>query len=128
MALNGSSYYQDYSEPKKPPRKNNGWAAALLVPAAALLVVTLMPGLRKKVMKEFSSPAKIKIEMSAQVWTNKDSGYYYCRGSSFYGHGAGRFMNQGDALTGGFQPALGKYCTESQSSDSKTVAERAVGR
>lgn len=125
MALNNGSYDQGYSQPNKPPRrKNNGWAAALLLPAVALLLVTLMPSLRKKVMNEFSPPVQIKVEMGAQVWTNKKTGSYYCRGSMFYGHGPGKFMNQGDALTAGFQPEQGKYCTESQSSDAKTVTRK----
>lgn len=123
MALHGSSAYDhDFSEPKKPPQRSGGGLnIVLLVLAVVLLLVLLLPGLRNKVMSSLSFRTQTKIQMGVLVWANKDAGYYYCHGSRFYGHGSGKFMNQGDALTQGFQPALKQYCTEEKGPDSKAV-------
>lgn len=123
MARHGSSYEHDYEEPKKPQKpKGAGTDLLVLLLLAALLVVVLVPSLRKKAMSELSFGTHTKIQMGVQVWANKDAGYYYCYGSRFYGHGSGKFMDQGDALTRGFQPELGKYCTGNKSPDSKAAA------
>jgi len=48
---------------------------------------------------------------SAKVWVNKQSGFYYCSGSAFYGKiKPGRYMAQGDALQTGYRPNSGEYC------------------
>ena len=57
---------------------------------------------------------KINIDPSlvgVQVWTSKDSGYYYCTDSPFYMTlQPGSIMNQRDALQSGYQPILGQFC------------------
>jgi len=57
---------------------------------------------------------QVKIDPSlvgVQVWTSKDSGYYYCTDSPFYMTlQPGIIMNQRDALQSGYQPILGGFC------------------
>ena len=49
--------------------------------------------------------------VGVQVWTSKDSGYYYCNDSPFYMTlQPGSIMNQRDALQNGYQPILGGFC------------------
>lgn len=118
MALQGSSY-DDFSEPKKPQRpENHRMELFLIVVLGALIAVIVLPSLRSRAMRAFTVRTQEKIAQDARVWANKGAGYYYCNGSRFYGHGPGSFMKQGDALTLGYQPELGKYCSESDQADS----------
>lgn len=49
--------------------------------------------------------------VAVQVWTSKPSGYYYCTDNELYKTmQPGSFMSQRDALQGGYQPKLGKFC------------------
>lgn len=123
MALQGSSYNEEYGEPQKPP-KRDGFALDLILvgTVAVVLVFLLVPGLRNRVKRVFTVETPHKVATQVKVWANKGAGYYYCSGSRFYGHGQGSFMKQGDALTLGYQPELDKYCTESKKSDLKEVA------
>jgi hypothetical protein len=45
------------------------------------------------------------------VWVIPQEGNYYCSGGALFGTRPGRFMKQADALTLGYQPATGRYCT-----------------
>jgi hypothetical protein len=122
MALQGSSYHEQYAEPKKPPKKDGfGLDLILVGTVAMILVFLLVPGLRIRVMRMFTVGTPHKIATEVTVWANKGAGYYYCSGSRFYGHGQGSFMKQGDALTLGYQPELGKYCIGKKKSDLKEV-------
>ena len=47
---------------------------------------------------------------NAAVWAIQQEGNYYCSGSVLAGRKPGKFMKQADALTLGYQPALGHYC------------------
>lgn len=122
MALQGSSYHEEYREPDKPP-KGDGFALDLILvgTAAVILVFLLVPGLRNRVTRVLTTGTSHTIPTEVKVWANKEAGYYYCSGSRFYGHGQGSFMKQGNALTLGYQPELGKYCTGSKKSDLKEV-------
>jgi hypothetical protein len=116
MALNHSSYdtmYDDHGSKPPKPQKNGGLVTILLFLATALVAALFIPGVRARVSKLFSSDAPKKVEMGAKVWADKKAGNYYCADSSFFGRGTGSYMKQGDALTLGYQPALGSYCQES---------------
>lgn len=112
MALHSSSYESMYEEPgsKPPKREGAGLVAILLVVAVAVIAVLFIPSLRARINKFFPSHVPKKVVMSAKVWADKQAGSYYCADSKFFGRGAGTYMNQGDALTLGYQPALGDYC------------------
>jgi len=121
MALNNSSYamYDDHGSKPPRPQKNGGLVTILLFLATALVAALFIPGVRARVSKLFSSDAPKKVEMGAKVWADKKAGNYYCADSSFFGRGTGSYMKQGDALTLGYQPALGSYCQESYSTHAK---------
>ena len=126
MPLQNSSYdtmYDDHGSKAPKPRDNGGFVAILLFVAAALVAALLIPGVRARVSKLFSSDAPKKVEMGARVWADKQAGNYYCADSSFFGRGTGSYMKQGDALTLGYQPALGSYCRESYSTHVKGLAQ-----
>ena len=53
------------------------------------------------------------------VWARTQSGFYYCQGGTLFGSNPGAMMAQGDALTSGYRPFGGDYCTGSQ----QTVAD-----
>jgi hypothetical protein len=124
MALHSSSYesiHQDYgSEPPK-PRKSSGGLTLLLVVAFALIAAFFIPSVRARINKFFPSETAKRVEMGVQVWANKDAGNYYCATSKFFGRGTGSYMRQGDALTLGYQPALGNYCQQSNPVHSNTL-------
>ena len=122
MALHSSSYeslHQD-SEPPK-PRKTSGGLAMLLVIGFALIAVLLIPSLRSRFDKLFPSQTPKRVEMGVRVWADKQAGNYYCSNSDFFGRGSGSYMRQGDALTLGYQPALGNYCEEGNPVHSKAL-------
>jgi hypothetical protein len=50
-------------------------------------------------------------QLRVQVWTSKDSGYYYCTDDGYYKNvQPGTFMSQGDALQSGYRSRLGQFC------------------
>jgi hypothetical protein len=123
MALHSSSYetmYEDHGS-KPPKRKESSMIVVLLFVAAALVAAFFIPGVRARVSKYFPTDQPKKVEMGAKVWADKQAGTYYCADSHFFGHGTGTYMKQGDALTLGYQPALGNYCQEGQPAHSKTL-------
>lgn len=56
---------------------------------------------------------------NVSVWAKAQSGFYYCQGGTLFGSNPGAMMAQGDALTSGYRPFGGDYCTGSQ----QTVAD-----
>lgn len=48
------------------------------------------------------------------VWTKKRFGFYYCQDGALYGSKPGELMTQVNALTAGYRPASGQYCTNSK--------------
>ncbi len=47
----------------------------------------------------------------AKVWVNKQSGFYYCADSTFYGKvQPGTYMSQGEALQTGYRPIAKEPC------------------
>jgi hypothetical protein len=85
-----------------------------LLPALGLFlcfVLRPMPSVPQnymwKVIQRFHHPVVVP---SAQVWAIQSEGTYYCSGSMMYGHQPGKYLAQADALTLGYQPALGSYC------------------
>lgn len=125
MALHSSSYESLYDEQPEPPKRkdSSGVYLVLLVVAAVLLGAMFIPSLRARVTKFFPSETSKKVDMAVQVWANKRAGSYYCPGSQLFGHGAGKYMSQGNALTLGYQPALGQYCQGAHPSHSNGVGQ-----
>ena len=85
--------------------------------AAALLIIALFfaPTGSIRILDKIGihlSPASLS-DPDAKVWAIRSEGNYYCAGSVLTGHKPGRYMTQGNALTLGYQPALGRYCGES---------------
>jgi hypothetical protein len=123
MALNSSSYesmHQDHGS--EPTRKHSSAPAILLFLAFALIVALAVPNVRARLSKVFPSATPKRVNMGLRVWASKEAGNYYCPGSEFSGRGSGTYLKQGDALTLGYQPALGKYCQQGESTDSKSIA------
>ncbi|MDE3137536.1 MAG: hypothetical protein KGL59_13245 [Acidobacteriota bacterium] len=127
MALNSSSYetmHQDHGEAPKPHRGSGGLAIVLIL-GIGLIAALVIPSVRSRIDKFFPSTTPKRVEMGLRVWANKEAGNYSCPGSKFFGRGAGTYMRQGDALTLGYQPALGNYCQGSESSESKPLVRPA---
>lgn len=130
MALHGSSYeslHQDYGSEAPKPRKGSGGLAIVLIVGFALIAAILIPSVRARVTKLFPTETQKRVEMGLRVWANKKAGSYYCEGSEFYGRGTGTYMRQGDALTLGYQPALGNYCQGSDPVHSNALARSGDG-
>jgi hypothetical protein len=57
------------------------------------------------------APPIEKAQLNLKVWTDKQSGYYYCQGDRFYGRtSAGSYVSQGQALQQGYTPAMNVPC------------------
>ena len=117
MALNGSSCrpLMDESEIPKPHRQSTiGSLARLLLALGVVLAVVFVPSIRVHLKTLFPPMTSPKPNPAVVVWAHKQAGNYYCAGSRLYGKQPGNFMKQGDALTLGFQPALGGYCQKAK--------------
>lgn len=125
MARKESPYGFEPAEPEKRRRaKSSGLEALLLLALLAIVLVLAVPSWRKQVGSIFTVTTQQQIDNGVTVWANQGTGTYSCTGSRFYGHGEGRYMKQGDALTQGYQPELSRYCAGGQPADSQAVAER----
>jgi hypothetical protein len=92
-------------------RRNDADAIlAFLVAVGIGLMILFVPGVNAPLRQMFSLQTHPPLDPSATVWVSKSAAAYYCPDSKFYGSGHGTYMKQGDALTGGYQPALGDYC------------------
>lgn len=83
--------------------------AVMLTTALILLIVVPLQIPEKLLGYNFSRPSVN--DPSAMVWVIPSEGAYYCAGSVMHGRQPGRLMPQGQALTLGYQPALGLYCS-----------------
>jgi hypothetical protein len=87
-----------------------------IFPVAAFLVIFLIvafaltPANVPKLLFEIGVGQKSMSDPNAAVWAIQQEGNYYCSGSVLAGRKPGHFMKQADALTLGYQPALGHYC------------------
>lgn len=94
--------------PSKPP----------FLPIIIILVVAILvfsPALVKwePLTRLFRFPAKRPhaARPDAKVWVNRQSGFYYCAGTTFYGKvQPGAYMSQGEALQGGYRPIGNEPC------------------
>ena len=90
----------------------------LFFPIVIILVVALLifsPALVKwePVARLFRSPIKRHhaARPDAKVWVNRQSGFYYCAGTTFYGKvQPGAYMSQSEAVQGGFRPIGDEPC------------------
>jgi hypothetical protein len=102
-----------YDRSSKPGTSRTG---PPLFPVAAFLVIFLMaafaltPGSFSKLLSEIGVSQRSMSDPNAMVWAIQQEGNYYCSGSVLAGRKPGQFMKQADALTRGYQPALGHYC------------------
>lgn len=113
MALKHEQWDEPEWEKPKPPRRNDvGGLVVFLVCAGIVLAALFVPGLSKPLRKMLEPPQRPRLDASTTVWIQKDAGSYYCSDSRMFGQGGGAYMKQGEALTAGYQPALGLYCNE----------------
>ena len=119
MALNGSSYRPVMADTRtsRPP-KTGGKLALLVFIFACAIPAIFLPRFRHFLQGLFPSAETVRMSPPVVVWANRQTGNYYCEGSRLYGKPPGGYMEQGEALTTGFQPALGRYCQPTQSDDS----------
>lgn len=85
------------------------------------LALVFVPGIRRHLAGLFPSASRPRMNPAVVVWADRMAGNYYCAGSRLYGRQPGTYMKQGQALTFGFQPDLGQYCEESQTTDSSRL-------
>jgi hypothetical protein len=52
------------------------------------------------------------LDSGVRVWVRHESGFYYCHGNVLFGRRPGKLQAQGEALTSGYRPAGGQYCSE----------------
>ena len=60
------------------------------------------------------APSLPKSGEAVSVWAKMQTGFYYCRGGTLFGDKPGKAMTQSEALTSGYRPVGGSYCTGSQ--------------
>jgi hypothetical protein len=118
LALIGSCSRPLGEETPKPRcRRNAGKFLFLLLVFCLTLGAILVPGFRGHLERIFPHSSSPILKSGVVVWTDKHAGSYYCAGSSLYGKGQGTYMEQGKALTLGYQPALGRYSPQGQVND-----------
>lgn len=106
------------------PITSNPLVPAFLVLTVGLLLVTVTPigpwlaAQGSPTLNEIFSFSRKKQSQglpkaaeAVSVWTKKQAGFYYCEGGTLFGNKPGHLMTQTEALTSGFRPAGGKYCT-----------------
>jgi hypothetical protein len=76
----------------------------------ALIVLVIIPLKVPEMMARWSFHTERMTSPSARVWVIPEEGSYYCTGSLLSGRQPGRYMEQAEALTKGYQPAMGHYC------------------
>lgn len=128
---NDVTYDSREEVPKPPPRDNTEGFLALLAGIGIILLLLQVPSVNVYFKRMLSHSGHPAFNPSTLVWANKDAGVYYCSGSTFYGSGAGTYMRQGNALTSGYQPALGHYCNQDSQANHErpaTGAEKLNGK
>ncbi|MDE3136939.1 MAG: hypothetical protein KGL59_10225 [Acidobacteriota bacterium] len=83
---------------------------AAFVAIFMLVAIALTPANLPRLFSELGLSPRPVSEPNAMVWAIQHEGNYYCAGSVLAGRKPGEFMKQSDALTLGYQPALGHYC------------------
>lgn len=104
----GLSFRED--SPRLRRRNTLGDIVMFLLAVGVIFIILLVPSVNVPVRKMFSGPVHPALYAGMTVWASEDAGIYYCPGSTLYGSGGGVYMKQGDALTKGYQPVLGRYC------------------
>lgn len=56
------------------------------------------------------------------VWVRKESGFYYCHGDVLFGRKPGKLQTQSEAITSGYRPAGGQYCTDGKRNEASAGA------
>lgn len=132
MSLKNDPAYSLPDTTPTPPRHNSTEGLlALLLGIGIILILLRVPGVNTYLRRLLSHSARPRLDSNTLVWANKYRGVYYCPGSKFYGSGLGTYMKQGNALTAGYQPVLGSYCSQGkQASPEKhgTGAEELNGK
>jgi hypothetical protein len=119
--------------PKRAPRDHSLLGSSPLIPALLLLlIVAFLPSskwFRQSVRSAVTFPvvqhifALIKgrneqpLMPKVKVWINRQSGFYYCWGDVLFGKDRGMLMTQDEALTSGYRPAIGHYCTTDKATE-----------
>lgn len=60
------------------------------------------------------APAALKPSDRVSVWAKKQTGFYYCQGGILFGSKPGQLMTQAEALSSGYRPVGGEYCTHNK--------------
>jgi hypothetical protein len=89
----------------------------------ALIVLVIIPLKVPEMLAQLSFHTEPMTSPSARVWVIPEEGSYYCSGSLMSGRQPGHYMEQAEALTKGYQPAMGHYC-ESGGAESGQPAGR----
>ncbi|HVB33288.1 MAG TPA: hypothetical protein VNJ52_02775 [Patescibacteria group bacterium] len=120
MALHGSSHDPVATgTPKAPRQKQTDWFFLLLLVFGLALLLMLVPGVRGRLTRMFSGSVAARMNPGVVVWVKRQAGTYYCEGTRMYGSAPGSYMEQGEALTEGYQPEFGQYCKETQAKESR---------
>lgn len=82
---------------------------AVMLTTAVIMMVVIPLQIPRDIADLLFTPRSVN-DPKTTVWVRPSEGSYYCAGSVMYGRGPGRSMEQGRALTLGYQPALGRYC------------------
>jgi hypothetical protein len=84
------------------------WRRTLLVIGAVLAIAFLIASpLTRSLLARSDRDAAV----SLKVWASPRSGFYYCRGTDFYGRiRPGKYMTEAGAIESGYQPSLGQAC------------------
>ncbi len=102
------------SKPAKTRRGPAIFPIAAIACAFLFVALVFAPAPASRLLRKMGirlTPASLK-DPNARVWVIQSEGNYYCDGSVLAGHQPGQYMTQGNALTLGYQPALGRYCGE----------------
>jgi hypothetical protein len=128
------------THPHKPARRRPSLlGSSPLIPALLLLLIgVLLPSspwfrhsvhtaFRFPVIQKFAAllrgPKKQALEPKVKVWAKKQTGFYYCRGDILFGTKQGRLMAQDEALTLGYRPVSGEYCTADKPTEVSRYSE-----
>lgn len=78
--------------------------------AFAIVGLALAPVHLAGLYSELGFSQTSQSDPEATVWVIRQAGNYYCQGGVLFGRKPGQYMQQSEALSLGYQPALNHYC------------------
>jgi hypothetical protein len=90
---------------------------SVMLTVAVILLVIIPLQVPQRLIQQLDFHTARMTSPSTRVWVMPSKGTYYCSGSMMNGRQPGHFLGQAEALSRGYQPAMGSYCTSGKPGD-----------